>query len=85
MENHVVFPGLGLELDISRVAFSIGDFNVYWYGVIIAVGFCLGGTVGIGTVIALTLYGPSLQCFLPVAQRLARLLRLPAAPSPENG
>ena len=38
MENHVVFPGLGLELDISRVAFSIGDFNVYWYGVIIAVG-----------------------------------------------
>ncbi len=41
MENHVVFPGLGLELDISRVAFSIGDFNVYWYGVIIAVGFCL--------------------------------------------
>ena len=39
MENHVVFPGLGLELDISRVAFSIGDFNVYWYGVIIDVGF----------------------------------------------
>ena len=41
MANHVTFPGLGLEFDINRVAFSIGGFNIYWYGLLIAIGFCL--------------------------------------------
>lgn len=36
------FPGLGWELPISRVALSIGNLDIYWYGVIIAVGFGLG-------------------------------------------
>ena len=36
MEYHVQFPGLGLELTVDRVAVSIGGFNIYWYGVIIA-------------------------------------------------
>ena len=36
------FPGLGGELPISRVALSIGNLDIYWYGVIIAVGFGLG-------------------------------------------
>ena len=40
---HVSFPGLGINnLEINRVAFSIGDFNVYWYGVVIATGLLLG-------------------------------------------
>ena len=35
----VSFPGLGIEdLPINRVAFSIGGFEVYWYGAIITVG-----------------------------------------------
>lgn len=38
---HVSFPGLGIELDINRVAFSIGSFNVYWYGIVIATGLLL--------------------------------------------
>ncbi len=38
---HVSFPGVGLELDVSPVAFTVGSFSVYWYGVIIAVGFIL--------------------------------------------
>ena len=37
--NTVTFPGLGLTLHLNRVAFSIGDFHVYWYGIIIAFGF----------------------------------------------
>ncbi len=41
MKYHVLFPGLGLEFDISPIAFSIGNFSVYWYGIIIAVGFVL--------------------------------------------
>ena len=37
----VQFPGLGLSFELNRVAFSIGRFNVYWYGVCIAFGICL--------------------------------------------
>lgn len=37
MINHVSFPGLGIHnWTISRVAFEIGSFPVYWYGVLIA-------------------------------------------------
>ena len=38
---HVSFPKLGLDFDINNVAFSIGDFKIYWYGIIIAVGLLL--------------------------------------------
>lgn len=38
---HIRFPELGISLDVNRVAFHIGSFNVYWYGIIIAVGFLL--------------------------------------------
>lgn len=41
MVYHVQFPGLGLELTVNRVALSIGGFNIYWYGVIIAAGMVL--------------------------------------------
>lgn len=41
MTYHVQFPGLGLSLTVNRVALSIGGFNIYWYGVIIAVGMML--------------------------------------------
>ena len=35
---NVRFPNLNLEFQIDRVAFSVGDFNIYWYGLLIAVG-----------------------------------------------
>ena len=39
---HVSFPGLGINnLPINRVAFSIGSFNIYWYGILIATGLLL--------------------------------------------
>ena len=37
----VSFPGLGLEFDVNRVAFEIGSIPVYWYGILIALGFML--------------------------------------------
>lgn len=37
----VSFPGLGLEFDVNRVAFSLGSIPVYWYGILIALGFVL--------------------------------------------
>ncbi|MGN0974948.1 MAG: prolipoprotein diacylglyceryl transferase [Gemmiger sp.] len=41
MEYHVQFPGLGLEFTVDRVALSIGGFNIYWYGILIALGMML--------------------------------------------
>ncbi len=41
MKNHIAFPGLGIELDINRVAFEIFDKPIYWYAIIIASGFLL--------------------------------------------
>lgn len=38
---NVKFPGFGLSFKINPVAFSIGDFEVRWYGIIIAMGFVL--------------------------------------------
>ena len=40
-EFHVSFPNLGWKFTINRVAFSIGSFQVYWYGLIIATGLIL--------------------------------------------
>lgn len=37
----ITFPGLGIEININPVAFSVGSFNVYWYGIIIAIGMLL--------------------------------------------
>ena len=39
---HVSFPGLGInDLPVNRVAFSIGSFRIYWYGILIATGLLL--------------------------------------------
>lgn len=42
MTETVAFPGLGLSFEISRVAFSIGGYPIYWYGITFASGFVLG-------------------------------------------
>lgn len=39
---NVTFPGLGLSFDINRVAFSIGGFDVYWYGVLLGLALAVG-------------------------------------------
>ncbi|MBR1483375.1 MAG: prolipoprotein diacylglyceryl transferase, partial [Ruminococcus sp.] len=40
-EFHVSFPFLNWNFTINRVAFSVGTFSVYWYGLIIATGLML--------------------------------------------
>ena len=42
MTETLSFPGLGLEFNLSRVLFSVGNITVYWYGVILALGFLAG-------------------------------------------
>lgn len=38
---NVSFPGFGWEFTIDPVAFQIGDYKIYWYGIIIAFGMVL--------------------------------------------
>ena len=39
--NSISFPKLGIELNLNNVAFQIGDFQVYWYGILIGLGLIL--------------------------------------------
>lgn len=43
----VQFPKLGLEFNLTREAFAIGDFAIYWYAIIIAVGAVLAVIYGL--------------------------------------
>ena len=45
--TEVKFPGLGINIDISPVAFNIGGFEVYWYGIIIAAAMLLAIFLGV--------------------------------------
>ena len=37
----ISFPNLGIELNPSRIAFTVMGKDIYWYGIIIALGFVL--------------------------------------------
>lgn len=37
----IIFPNLNLSFDINPVAFSIGNKDIYWYGIIITLGIVL--------------------------------------------
>ena len=41
MGTVVEFPGLGIEITVKRIAFSIFGIDFYWYGVLIALGALL--------------------------------------------
>lgn len=44
--NTLTFPGIGLEFNLNPVAFSIFGKDIYWYGIIIAIGFILAVLYG---------------------------------------
>lgn len=44
MMNVIGFPGLGLSFDINRVAFSVLGKDIYWYAIIISLGFLIAIT-----------------------------------------
>ncbi|MBR5251731.1 MAG: prolipoprotein diacylglyceryl transferase [Oscillospiraceae bacterium] len=47
---NVQFPKLGMELAVDRVAFTVFGVDVYWYGVLIAIGAMLGIAVSFNLV-----------------------------------
>lgn len=42
MKNSIAFPKLGIDTYISPIAFSIGEKGIYWYALIILLGFLMG-------------------------------------------
>ena len=41
LSSPITFPEFGIRVNPDRVAFYIGEKGIYWYGIIIAVGFLL--------------------------------------------
>jgi len=42
MNNYnIAFPNFNIYLNINKIAFSIGDINIHWYGIIIALAVIL--------------------------------------------
>lgn len=46
MSTTVTFPGLGLEFTLNRVAFTVFGVEIYWYGIILALGLLAGILIG---------------------------------------
>ena len=44
--TEVFFDGLGISFNVPSVAFTIGGYEVHWYGIIIAFGFTLAVLYG---------------------------------------
>lgn len=42
----VFFDGLGISFNVPSIAFTIGSYEVHWYGIIIAFGFALAVLYG---------------------------------------
>ena len=40
--NPIIFPGLNLKLNISRIAFSVNNIDIYWYAILIVSAFIIG-------------------------------------------
>ena len=39
--NEITFPGLNLKMQISRIAFSIGNIDIYWYAIFMMFAFII--------------------------------------------
>ena len=38
MTHQVQFPNLGISVEVNPIAFQVGNFTIYWYGIIIGIG-----------------------------------------------
>lgn len=39
--NKISFPGLNLDFEISRIAFSINNIDIYWYAILMVSAFII--------------------------------------------
>ncbi len=63
-ENYISFPKLGIMLHADSVAFTIGSKDIYWYGIIIGIGFF---TAIVAAVILAKKYGVSPDTIYDIA------------------
>ena len=40
--TEIAFPGLNLKFSVSKIVFSIGHVDIYWYAVIMVLAFIIG-------------------------------------------
>jgi len=45
--NHVSFPGFNLDFELNKVAFSFLGKSIYWYAIIIIIGFLTASAYGV--------------------------------------
>lgn len=38
----IKFPGLGIEIPVSKIAIQIGKISIHWYAIFIVLAFCVG-------------------------------------------
>ena len=46
LASPITFPNLGIEINPPEVAFHLGSKPIYWYGILIAIGFALAVLYG---------------------------------------
>ena len=46
MINTIQFPRLGITINVDPVAIRLGSFEIYWYGILIGIGFLLAVVYG---------------------------------------
>lgn len=39
--NTIIFPGLNLKLTVSKIAFSVGNIDIYWYAILMVSAFII--------------------------------------------
>jgi len=39
--NKITFPGIGLNLNINKIAFKVGNMEIYWYAIIIVLAITI--------------------------------------------
>ena len=67
----ITFPSLGIAINPSRVAFSVFGKEIYWYGIIIALGFALAVFYGMKRAKKFALSGDDILDMLFAAVPLA--------------
>ena len=65
MEHVISFPGLGLEFTLNRVAVNLFGKDIYWYGIIICIGFILAALYVNARVKESTGCAPGYTCLPP--------------------
>ena len=64
MTHQVQFPNLGISVEVNPIAFQVGNFTIYWYGIIIGIGFLLAVLYGFSSCKKMNINKDHLLCLL---------------------